>query len=326
MKASPTLRAVFALPIFFPWLAAFPAGAHVMSASRGTLRLAGNAVRYELRMPLYEIAAVDSPQSALLGALHISAGGLGPSGFSGACAEEPAEDMYVCRSSFLFEQPPRSVRVRCEYHSVIVPNHVHVLRSGEGDLARRTMFDIVSPEAEIRFVAPTPAEIFRQQFAAGARRAVVNPVLLLFLLALALAARTPREALQIAAAFLAVEIAAALVFRTAALPLPARFVEAAGALTIAYVAVEILLLPDTGKRWLIAGGLGLFHGLFFSGFLRQAELQALYFLPGAALGEIAVLAVLGGVRLKTCGRRSEQLGALLLLLLGLGWFLIRLQG
>ncbi len=297
-----------------------------MSASRGTLSLAGNEVRYELQMPLYEIAAVDSPESALLGAFHISSDGAEPTGFNGDCSEEPTEDMYVCRASFTFAQHPRSVRVRCEYHSVTVSNHVHILHSGEAGLARQTMFDIVSPEAEIRFATPAPAEIFQSQFTAGMRRVIVNPILVLFLLALVLAARMPQEALKIAAAFLAAEVPAALVFQASAQPLPVRFVEAAGALTIAYLAVEVLLLPEAGKRWLIAGGLGLFHGLFFGGFLRQTELRPLYFLSGAVLCEIIVLVVLGGIRLKTCGRRWEQLAALLLFVIGFGWFLIRLQG
>ena len=327
MNASTMLRAAFPLALLLCLLAASPASAHVMSASQGALRLAGSEVRYELRMPLYETAALESPEDALLEAFRVrSEDGGEPAAESGSCAEEPAEAMYVCRSSFTFTQPPRAVRVRCEYHAAVAPNHVHVLRSGEAEMARRTMFDVVSPEAEIRFTAPTPAEVFRAQFGAGLRRAAVNPALALFLLALALAARTPREALAIAAAFLAVEIAAAVLYQAAARPLPARFIEAAAALTAAYLAVEILLLPEAGKRWLIAGGLGLFHGLFFGGFLLQGELRPLYFLPGAALCEAVLLAALCCIRLKARSRRAEQLAALLLLVVGLGWFLIRLQG
>ena len=48
---------------------------------------------------------------------------------------------------------------------------------------------------------------------------------------------------------------AVIVPRTTWDPAP-RFVEAATALTIAYMAVEILALPQAGKRWLIAGALG----------------------------------------------------------------------
>ena len=298
-----------------------------MSASQGALTLDGSEVRYELRMPLHETAALDAPEKALLAAFRVrSADGGPPAASSGNCAPDPAEGMYVCHASFNFAQPPRSVRASCDYHAVIAPNHVHILRSGEAAMARRTMFDIVSPQAEIRFAPPSRAEIFRAQCSAGARRAAVSPALLLFLLALALSARTPREALRIAAAFLAVELSAAAAYQALGRPLPARFVEAAAALTIAYLAVEMLLLPKAGKRWLVAGGMGLFHGLFLGGFLYRAELRPLDFLSGAALCETALLAALCAVRLKTFNRRAEQLAALLLLVIGLGWFLIRLQG
>jgi hypothetical protein len=56
--------------------------------------------------------------------------------------------------------------------------------------------------------------------------------------------------------FLLGQIAAAIVApRTNWDPAP-RFVEAGTALTVAYIAVEILALPQAGKRWLIAGALG----------------------------------------------------------------------
>lgn len=323
---SPTFRVLLPLLAASAWLSAPVANAHVMSASQGTLQLNGNEVRYELRMPLYEIADIDSPESTLLEAFRVRSESGEPIVSTGSCAEDPAQELYVCQASFTFAQPPRSVRVSCEYASVIVSNHVHILRSGEGESARQTIFDIASPEAEIRFAAPVASEIFRSQFEAGARRVILHPILALFLFALTLSARTPREAQKIVAAFVAVEVSAALVFQAVALPAPARFVEAAGALTIAYLAVEILLLPNAGKRWLIAGGMGLFHGLLFGGFLRQAELQPLYFLSGVVLCELILLAILGAIRRQIRSRRSEQLAALLLLVIGLGWFLIRLLG
>ena len=48
-----------------------------------------------------------------------------------------------------------------------------------------------------------------------------------------------------------------------------------------------------------------------------------YFLPGALAGEGLALALLGGVRLRYVGSRTEQLAAILLLVGGLGWFGLR---
>ena len=212
---------------------------------------------------------MESPQSTLLAAFQVTSDGAEPTQTTGNCSERAGDGMYVCNASFVFEEAPKTVHVRCDYPAVTVPNHVHILRSGEGDLSRQTMFDIASQEAEIRFVEPTSLEVFWTQFNAGLRRVLINPVLVLFLLALTLSARTRSEAFAITEAFIAVEVVAALVFKTGAWTAPARFVEAAGALTIAYLAVEILLLPEAGKRWLIAGGLGLFHGLFFGVFYSK---------------------------------------------------------
>ena len=317
--------ALFSLALLLS-LTTLPVDAHVMSTSQGTLSLAGHEVRYQLEMPLYEISEVESPQSTLLAAFQVTSDGVEPTQTTGNCSERAGDGMYVCNASFVFEEAPKTVHVRCDYPAATVPNHVHILRSGEGDLSRQTMFDIASQEAEIRFVEPTPLEVFWTQFNAGLRRVLINPVLVLFLLALTLSARTRPEAFSIAQAFIAVEVVAALVFRTGVWTAPARFVEAAGALTIAYLAVEILLLPEAGRRWLIAGGLGLFHGLFFGGFLLQAELRPIYFLSGVVLCEVVALAMLGAIWRKARSRRSEQLAALLLLVVGLGWFFVRLQG
>jgi hypothetical protein len=81
--------------------------------------------------------------------------------------------------------------------------------------------------------------------------------------------------------FLAGQIAAALVVPRTAWQPPARFVEAAAGLTIAYLAVEILVLPKAGMRWLIVAVLGAFHGLYFELFLRTTGYRALYVLSGA---------------------------------------------
>src|SRR6185295_311859 len=113
----------------------------------------------------------------------------------------------------------------------------------------------------------------------------------LFLASMALAARRPRELLALAGMFLAGQIAVAIIVpKTTWDPAP-RFVEAAAALTVAYMAVEILALPKAGKRWLIAGALGSFHGLFFALFLRTTKYRTAYVLTGAAISELTLLAL-----------------------------------
>src|SRR5579871_4169719 len=124
-------------------------------------------------------------------------------------------------------------------------------------------------------------------------RALGGVVQVLFLAAVALAARNRKELFALAGMFLAGQILSVLVVPyTAWQPAP-RFVEAAAALTIAYLAVEILLLPEAGARWLVAGALGAFHGLYFHLFLQTTGYRPAMVLAGAAFAEIVVIAILG---------------------------------
>src|SRR5262249_16831325 len=149
-----------------------------------------------------------------------------------------------------------------------VPNHVHLLRAQKEGKSDQAIFDFSFTKTQIRFDPPGPVEIAVTQTGAGLMRAVGGLVQILFLATLALAARSRRELGAVAGMFLLGQIATTLIApRTNWEPAP-RFVEAATALTIAYMAVEILALPQAGKRWLIAGALGIFHGLYFALFLK----------------------------------------------------------
>lgn len=305
-------------------LGALPLAGHVLSVSHGSLRLESGGLRYELRMPLAELPDGGADAASLLGAFGVSAGGQPGKRLDTECREDSGQGLYLCDATYAFATPPKAVTVRCEYHAVTVPHHVHVLNSGAGDLARTTVFDIVSREADIRFTAPTAWEVFATEFGAGIRRALTSPELLLFLAALALVGRSRRESLACAGTFFLAQGSVATVSHGLAWTPAPRFLEAAAALTVAYLAAELLLLPSASKRWLVCAGLGGFHGLFLAGFLLSSQMQPATLLPGALGCEAALLALLGGLRLKASGPRIERLAALLLLLGGLGWFALRL--
>jgi hypothetical protein len=101
-----------------------------------------------------------------------------------------------------------------------------------------------------------------------------------------------------------------------------RFIEAAAALTIAYLAFEILLLPKSGQRWLVVGALGLFHGAYFSLFLVTTGYHLGNFLLGVALAELAVLSLLYLAR-RAVSVRLIPVAATLLLTTGVVWFAVR---
>ena len=292
---------------------------HAVSMSSGDLTIEGAHAHYTLRMPLYEISHTAHPEDALLA--HI--------GFAGArltahaCHAEPAQDTYLCEADYQFEKPPTRVEVECTLYAATVPNHVHLLRATLNGHPDQAIFDLSFPRATLLFRPPTPAEIAASESGAGFLQALGGPAQILFLAALAIAARRRRELLAMVAMFLAGQVAAVLITpHTGWQPVP-RFVEAAGALTIAYLAAEMVLLPQAGSRWLLAGLLGAFHGLYFHLFLQTAGYHAGYVLAGAAAAEIVAVTVMALVFARA-GKLARAVPPALLVF-GLVWFVLRLR-
>jgi len=310
-------------------LLAGPAWAHVISMSSGDLAIRGAQAHYELRLPLYEVSHVTNPEQSLPAHIRFSSGGRAARMLSSACHADASHDIYVCAADYEFAAPVESLDVECTFYAVTVPNHVHLLRVDKGGKHDQAVFDISFPHATLRFRPPTALETAVTQAGAGFMRALV-PVEVLFLAALVLAARSRRELLLLAGMFLAGQLAAAVtVPLTAWQPAP-RFVEAAAALTIAYLAVEILLLPEARMRWLIVAVLGGFHGLYFALFLRTTGYSAWNVLAGAVLAEIPLIAVcalvFSYVRRRLGRLKPVSVCASVLLAAGLAWFVMRLRG
>ncbi len=311
-------------------LAAFaPAAAHMVSISTGELHVTGSEARFELKMPLYETEVLDDPQKLLFDHFSLRSGGETGRLADLSCRPDQAEGMFVCQARYEFSAPVEVLDVECRFYAVTVPNHVHILRAYRGEVADQAIFDFTLPTVTINFIPPTFWETAGQQLGAGARRALGGLAAILFLVALTVAARNRKELLALAGMF-----ALGQALATFALPLlnwyPApRFVEAAAALTIAYLAVEILLLPDAGQRWLVVGVLGMFHGLYLALFLRETRFSPFYLLSGAivtdflAIGLVALL--WSRLRPRLPGIWGERIIAGTLLVFGLGWFLYRLQ-
>ena len=307
-------------------LLAAPAGAHVVSMSSGDLTVTGARAHYTLRMPLYEISHVASPERALLEHVTFAGARL----MTSSCSSDTARSLYICEADYQFAAPVDRVEVECTLAAVTVVNHVHVLRAQLDGKQDQGLFDISFTHATLRFRPPTGTEIALTQGGAGWMRALGGAVQLLFLAALVLAARNRRELLALTAMFLAGQVASVLAMpHVAWQPVP-RFVEAAAALTVAYLAVEILFLPNAGARWAIAGVLGAFHGLYFHLFLQNTGFHAGYVLAGAAMAELAVVSILGLLFSRVArvagAVRPVQVSAAALLLFGLGWFAMRLRG
>ena len=119
------MKALHFLLIF----AASPLCAHVMSMSTGDVTVNGARAHYELRMPLYEITHIKSPGSSLFEHVHFATSGQAARLLERSCREEPSQGNYVCSGDYEFPIPVERLDVECDFHSVTVPNHVHLLRA-----------------------------------------------------------------------------------------------------------------------------------------------------------------------------------------------------
>jgi hypothetical protein len=308
------------------WVAllAWPALGHVMSMSSGDLTVEGARAHYELRMPLYEIVHVKNPDQALMAHIRFSSGGREGKLIRQNCRADTSSGVYLCAADYEFAGPVEQVEVECTFPAITVPNHVHLLRAEMGAKRDQGIFDFSFTRTTLRFRPPTRAETVATQAGAGFVRALGGAVQVLFLGALVVAARSRRELLALTAMFLLGQAASVLVMPYITWQPAARFVEAAAALTVAYLAVEILLLPAAGARWAVAGVLGAFHGLYFHLFVQTTGYAAGLVLAGAALAEVIAIAILAVVFSRV--GRLKKVAAPALLVFGMVWFFMRLVG
>ena len=298
---------------------ALPLAAHMVSISTGEARLEGARLTYDLRMPLFEASHLKRPD-ALLEAVRFAGARL----IEGRCQPNPADETLRCSAVYNFPEPPKSLHIESRLHIVTVPNHVHVIRAGRGNERDQAVLELSAPSATIRFEPPAPFEVAAQHAAAGFFRLGAAPSLPLFLLALVVAGRSLRELIQLLAMFLLGQ--GAVAFAVSRMPWQAspRFIEAASALTVAYLAVEVLLLPKAGQRWLIVGVLGAFHGLALHAYLTEVSDGGVWFLSGLFTGELLLAALLWVIGRRAARWRTplwlSHAPAVFLLAVALVWF------
>lgn len=305
-------------------LVALPAFAHVVSMSTGDAVLNGARLDYVLRMPLFEVTHLSQPEKQLFDNIHFRGAGSEARLLEHSC--QPDSVNFVCHGVYLFEHETGGFEVECNFAAVTVPNHVHLLRATNGARSDQAAFDASFTTASVRFRPPTALETALRDGAAGFWRATAALILILFLAALVLAARSRRELVLISAAFLSAQALSASAHLASRASLSPRFIEAATALTIAYLAVEILLLPAAGKRWTVAGILGLLHGMYFDLLLSAGDYSAPSFLAGVLTAEVLLLAAFAAAAHFAGALKVQRVMASVLLLIGLSWFVIRLRG
>ncbi len=297
--------------------------------STGEVHVDGTRLTYELRIPSYEAAHVAKPETALLDAVTFRSGGQTGTPTQKSCREEAGT--FVCVAAYQFSAPVDTLTVECRLAAITVPNHVHLMRAFQGGHSDQAAFDASFTKSELRFRPPSEVEQRLRDAGAGMWRALAGILQMLFLATLVLAARNGVELVRLGTMFLAGQVAAYTATPLLGIWLSPRFLEAAAALTVAYLAAEVLLFPQAGARWAVAAVLGMIHGLYFAMVLGAANYHAIPFLSGVIAGEIAI-AVLLWVAARVMSRFSratqlpwERAFASALLAVGIGWFFLRLR-
>jgi hypothetical protein len=283
------------------------ANAHVVSMSSGELHLDGRTATYELRIPMYEVEQLANPETALLDHVKFE----GARRTSSNCQEQAGT--YVCHAIYEFAAPVSDkIEAECTLFQVTVPNHVHLLYAVQGPNSDQEVFDQSFRQAEVRFHPPSRAEVIAKAAAAGIARMFKSVSGLLFLAVLVLAARSTSEMGILTVAFLAGEWLARPIAPRIPMSFSPEFLEAVLALTVAYLAAEIVFLPDSQARWAVIPVLGIAHGLPFSAFPPS-------YLTAASITQAILLSVLWLIarRMPAAWRRPA---AGLLLVAGIGWF------
>ena len=309
---------------------AAPLFAHVVSLSTGEATLNGPRLDYELRMPLHEAAHMQQPERELFDNIHFSVDGHRARLVEHSCREQ--EDTLSCHGAYMFPEPVDIFDVECTFAYITVPNHVHMLRVSRAGRSDQVTLDASYTKAQIRLREFTAIERARTALWSGLRAGAMGIAQILFLIALAIAARGGKRFAALVLSFFAGEAAGCMLAPLLPWAMSPRFIEAASALTVAYIAAEALFLPAAGKRWILAGLCGVIHGLSFAMIISGGGFQTAPLLTGVfvAQGVIALLltgisragALFGAARIRMQPSRAL---ASVLAIIGLGWFLLRLK-
>jgi hypothetical protein len=286
--------------------------------SSGFANVSGNRVEYLLKMPTYEV----QPGTDVLSHIRFTSGFETGRRIDGECSTDAATATLICAADYQFSAPVEKLGVECSFYEVTVPNHIHLLRAERAGKYDQAILDSSISSATLAFRPPTAIETAIDQSVAGAKQAWRNLSQALLLVAIALAARSRKEFGLLFASFLAGEcMGTAILLRTLWQP-PLRFAEAAAALALAYLALEIVAFPQSGGRWIPALLFGGFQAMFFALFVSESGYEAGWVLTGACLAALPIAAVCALPRLGPWVRRG---GACLLGATGVIWFVLRLR-
>lgn len=300
--------------------------------STGYAAIHGRELEYTFRIPDYEMAHVRDPLS-LFHHIRFSSDGEEGARTGQECHPDPANGAYLCAADYRFSRPIERLVVECTFYQVTVPNHVHMLHAERGGKYDQAILDSSFSSATLAFRPPTATEVALTQSGAGFTQVLTSAAQLLLLFATAFAARNRAELIRINTAFVAGQCVSGIALHYAAWQPQPRFAESAAALALAYLALEMLLFPASRGRWVMAGLLGIFSGMYFTFFINESGYSIVWVLTGAAVASVLMMAIfrvtlfgINKIPLDAPFRRwGPRAAASVLLGTGAIWFVLRLR-
>lgn len=336
------------------------APAYETSLATGEVHVSGALVAYRLHVSAHDLAvalgiqtdpvrpvpatAFDRRRAALAGYLRdrvaVTAQGA-------LCTRQPPilDDSELPESVVLvlrFDCPARVTRLGLRYGLFfdLDPSHRAVGRVVLRGRDEPFVFDRSLRRLDVDVTtapAPPRSERLGRLFALGLEHIVTGYDHLLFLLALLLASVSFWSTVKIVCALAAAHSLTLALAWSAAVQLSPRLVETAIAATVAWVAFDNVIGRGGSHRWLLAGGLGLVHGLGLYDALQGSGLAGarapstlLAFNLGVETGQVA-LVVLAYLPLRWWARRpwyraSARAGSAVILLAAVWWVIERAAG
>lgn len=233
--------------------------------------------------------------------------------------------------------------VRSTFHVLTDDSHRVMARVERDGATVPLVFTADTPQHPLPDAASTswlralaPAGSMRALLLLGIEHILTGYDHLVFLLCLLVPGGTWRSRVAIITAFTVAHSVTLILAALQVITPPARFVEAAIAVSIAYVAIENLLHDGPRTRWPAAFGFGLIHGFGFAGMLNVLDIPVGAFLSsvvafnlGVEVGQLAVVAVavplVAFVSRHAWHRRLVQSTSVVVCVLAAYWIVERLQ-
>ena len=265
--------------------------AHTTSISYSEIRILEKEVGVRLRLNLYElnfITQMDRNSDRFLSAQEVEDGfsSFAPQLFNNFQIKgqgefgRPSLDTWnftadtgeiECFLTYSFSQVLEDVRFKVTLHNITDSGHLDLaLLQYDGQQEQR-FFNLENSEAglEVHRGWMSYLRLGTRFLALGGKRILTGYDYLAFLIGLFLVGNTSSNQLKAGGAFVSSQALTFLIGALDIAALPSKFVGSAIALSVAYIAVENLLLKEIANRWLVAGFFGLVYGFSSSTIVRE---------------------------------------------------------